>query len=259
MKTLEQQVNQGQQGPLSMVLLSQVKVALEPAPAPHPILYLQSQQLLQFQQWHLLQQPYSPPPLYPFQPPQAHLHQFPQQPQPPLQQQLAHLQQQMQLTPTVQPPGQMAQALKTPPPRHRLSPRCLDMTQQWRIIPEEGFFLGCVFAIVDYPEQVSDKQLLATWKRIIQTHGGAVDPTFSSRCTHLLCESQVSRLFTQAIKERKRCITAHWLNMVLKKKKLVPPHRALHFPLAFLLGDKLCSQHIISVTGFVNSDRDDLK
>lgn len=33
--------------------------------------------------------------------------------------------------------------------------------------------------------------------QIIQAHGGAVDPTFSSRCTHLLCESQVSGLFTQ--------------------------------------------------------------
>lgn len=33
--------------------------------------------------------------------------------------------------------------------------------------------------------------------QIIQAHGGAVDPTFSSRCTHLLCESQVSGLFAQ--------------------------------------------------------------
>ncbi|VCW52529.1 unnamed protein product [Gulo gulo] len=106
---------------------------------------------------------------------------------------------------------------------------------------------------------MSDKQLLATWKRIIQTHGGAVDPTFSSRCTHLLCESQVSGMYAQAIRERKRCVTAHWLNMVLKKKKLVPPHRALHFPVAFPPGGKPCSQHIISVTGFVDSDRDDLK
>ena len=33
--------------------------------------------------------------------------------------------------------------------------------------------------------------------QIIQAHGGAVDATFSSRCTHLLCESQVSGLFAQ--------------------------------------------------------------
>ncbi|ERE67025.1 PAX-interacting protein 1 [Cricetulus griseus] len=126
-------------------------------------------------------------------------------------------------------------------------------------VPEEGFLLGCVFAIADYPEQMSDKQLLATWKRIIQAHGGTVDPTFTSRCTHLLCESQVSSMYAQALRERKRCVTAHWLNTVLKKKKLVPPHRALHFPVAFPPGGKPCSQHIISVTGFVDNDRDDLK
>lgn len=34
------------------------------------------------------------------------------------------------------------------------------------VVPEEGFLLGCVFAIADYPEQMSDKQLLATWKRV---------------------------------------------------------------------------------------------
>lgn len=34
------------------------------------------------------------------------------------------------------------------------------------LVPEEGFLLGCVFAIADYPEQMSDKQLLATWKRV---------------------------------------------------------------------------------------------
>ncbi|KAH0520270.1 PAX-interacting protein 1 [Microtus ochrogaster] len=126
-------------------------------------------------------------------------------------------------------------------------------------IPEEGFLLGCVFAIADYPEQMSDKQLLTTWKRIIQAHGGTVDPTFTSRCTHLLCESQVSSMYAQALRERKRCVTAHWLNTVLKKKKLVPPHRALHFPVAFPPGGKPCSHHIISVTGFVDNDRDDLK
>lgn len=39
-------------------------------------------------------------------------------------------------------------------------------------------------------------------------------------------------------------MTAHWLNTVLKKKKMVPPHRALHFPVAFPPGGKPCSQHV---------------
>uniref|UniRef100_A0A8C7XE88 PAX-interacting protein 1 n=1 Tax=Oryzias sinensis TaxID=183150 RepID=A0A8C7XE88_9TELE len=126
-------------------------------------------------------------------------------------------------------------------------------------IPQDGFLLGCVFVIADYPEQMADKQLLATWKRVIQACGGTVDPTLTSRCTHLLCESQVSNVYVQALREGKRCVTAHWLNTVLKKKRMVPPHRTLHLPFAFPPGAKPCSQHIISVTGFVDADRDDLK
>uniref|UniRef100_A0A4W5LZ02 PAX-interacting protein 1 n=1 Tax=Hucho hucho TaxID=62062 RepID=A0A4W5LZ02_9TELE len=126
-------------------------------------------------------------------------------------------------------------------------------------IPEDGFLVGCVFAIADYPEQMADKQLLATWKRIIQAFGGIVDSSLSNRCTHLLCETQVSSMYVQALREGKRCVTAHWLNTILKKKKMVPPHRTLHLPFAFPPGAKPCSQHIISVTGFVDSERDDLK
>ncbi|XP_037314972.2 PAX-interacting protein 1 isoform X2 [Pungitius pungitius] len=126
-------------------------------------------------------------------------------------------------------------------------------------IPQDGFLLGCVFAIADYPEQMADKQLLATWKRVIQACGGIVDPTLTSRCTHLLCESQVSTMYVQALREGKRCVTAHWLNTILKRRRMVPPHRTLHLPFAFPLGAKPCSQHIISVTGFVDADRDDLK
>uniref|UniRef100_A0A096MF41 PAX-interacting protein 1 n=1 Tax=Poecilia formosa TaxID=48698 RepID=A0A096MF41_POEFO len=131
--------------------------------------------------------------------------------------------------------------------------------EQGQDIPQDGFLLGCVFAIADYPEQMADKQLLATWKRVIQACGGVVDPTLTSRCTHLLCESQVSNMYVQALREGKRCVTAHWLSTVLKKKKMVPPHRTLHLPFAFPPGAKPCSQHILSVTGFMDADRDDLK
>lgn len=36
--------------------------------------------------------------------------------------------------------------------------------------------------------------------QIIQAHGGTVDPTLTSRCTHLLCESQVSNMYAQVSK-----------------------------------------------------------
>uniref|UniRef100_A0A8C5Q044 PAX-interacting protein 1 n=1 Tax=Leptobrachium leishanense TaxID=445787 RepID=A0A8C5Q044_9ANUR len=143
------------------------------------------------------------------------------------QQQLQRLQQQRQLQNQSQQ-LQMTQRLQNQMSNHQ-TPQLhqLHGHDPSLDIPEDYFLLGCVFAIADYPEQMSDKQLLATWKR--------------------------------AMKERKRCITAHWLNAVLKKKKMVPPHRALHFPVAFPPGGKPCSQHIVSVTGFVDSDRDELK
>lgn len=51
---------------------------------------------------------------------------------------------------------------------------------------------------------------------------------------------------TKALREGKRCVTAHWLNTVLKKKVMVPPHRTLHVPFAFPPGAKPCSQHVCS-------------
>ncbi|XP_031236102.1 PAX-interacting protein 1 isoform X2 [Mastomys coucha] len=210
----------------------------------HQLAQLQQQQ--QQQQHNLLQQ----------QQQQQQLQRLQQQQQQ-MQNQAAHLSQTSQALQHQVLPQQPLQLPLQPPPQQQ--PQQLFGHDPAVEIPEESFLLGCVFAIADYPEQMSDKQLLATWKRIIQAHGGTVDPTFTSRCTHLLCESQVSSMYAQALRERKRCVTAHWLNTVLKKKKLMPPHRALHFPVAFPPGGKPCSQHIISVTGFVDNDRDDLK
>lgn len=51
-------------------------------------------------------------------------------------------------------------------------------------------------------------------------------------------------LSTKALREGKRCVTAHWLNTVLKKKVMVPPHRTLHVPFAFPPGAKPCSHHV---------------
>lgn len=48
----------------------------------------------------------------------------------------------------------------------------------------------------------------------------------------------------QALREGKRCVTAHWLNTVLKRKRMLPPHRTLHLPFAFPPGAKPCSQHV---------------
>ncbi|XP_029444318.1 PAX-interacting protein 1 [Rhinatrema bivittatum] len=270
----QQQVHQQQQFPQQQMQFSQQQLHAQPLHRP-------PQQLQQFQQQHALQQQ-----LHHLQQQQQQqqLQQLQQQNLQLQQQHLQRLQQQQQQQQMQNQPPQHLSQMPHPLPHHVPAQQQQQQQQQQQHqqqqqqlhqqllqshqlfghdpgieLPEECFLLGCVFAIADYPEQMADKQLLATWKRIIQAHGGTVDPTLTSRCTHLLCESQVSSMYAQAMRERKRCITAHWLNIVLKKKKMVPPFRALHFPVAFPPGGKPCSQHIISVTGFTDSDRDDLK
>ncbi|XP_041848881.1 PAX-interacting protein 1 [Melanotaenia boesemani] len=226
-QALQQQLQQFQQQQQHMQMLQQQNQQ-----------QLHQQHLQQQQQQHFLQQ-------------QQHMQQLQkQQMQNQQQQVLQHQNQQVlqQQTTTLQP------QLQQPPHVSQLFGH-----EPGQDIPQDGFLLGCVFAVADYPEQMADKQLLATWKRVIQACGGVVDPTLSSRCTHLLCESQVSNMYVQALREGKRCVTAHWLNTVLKRKRMLPPHRTLHLPFAFPPGAKPCSQHIVSVTGFVDSDRDDLK
>lgn len=55
-------------------------------------------------------------------------------------------------------------------------------------------------------------------------------------------------VFPKALREGKRCVTAHWLNTVLKRKVMVPPHRTLHVPFAFPPGAKPCSHHVRSTS-----------
>nr|DBA25080.1 TPA: hypothetical protein GDO54_012651 [Pyxicephalus adspersus] len=256
---IQQQTLQQQQNLQATLQQQQQMQQSQPSQIQQTTLHPQQAQQAALQQPPIQQAALQQPPLQnqAVQQQKHNLQQIQQQIQ---QQQLQRLQQRQLQNQTQQPLGQMPQQVQP-----QANSQQLPQIQQLHghdpslEIPEDYFLAGCVFAIADYPEQMSDKQLLATWKRIIQTHGGTVDPTLTSRCTHLLCESQVSSMYAQAMKERKRCITAHWLNTVLKKKKMVPPHRALHFPVAFPPGGKPCSQHIISVTGFVDSDRDDLK
>uniref|UniRef100_A0A8C7UT67 PAX-interacting protein 1 n=1 Tax=Oncorhynchus mykiss TaxID=8022 RepID=A0A8C7UT67_ONCMY len=261
-KTLEQQQQQTNQG--------------QPNTQPNPLLFNQvkpqgQQQLTAEAQQQLLQQQSHQVPQQPQQhPPQ----QLPQQQHPMLQhippQQLMQLHHQQQQQPQVPQQGFPPQLSQQPahqfiqqkqPHQQQIHQQQIfpQQQQQQPPLPEDGFLVGCVFAIADYPEQMADKQLLATWKRIIQAYGGIVDSSLNNRCTHLLCETQVSSMYVQALREGRRCVTAHWLNTILKKKKMVPPHRTLHLPFAFPPGAKPCSQHIISVTGFVDSERDDLK
>ncbi|XP_022094041.1 PAX-interacting protein 1-like isoform X2 [Acanthaster planci] len=123
----------------------------------------------------------------------------------------------------------------------------------------ENCLLGCIFLIIEYP-QLLGPHYIATWRKVISEHGGIVDDCYSDRITHLLCDSQRTEVFSLAIKDGKRCVTANWLNDCLKIKKMQPPWRALHFPvIAYPLQPAPCKDQVISMSGFEGGERNDVK
>lgn len=98
-------------------------------------------------------------------------------------------------------------------------------------MPAKLCFLGCVFHIVDY-EESEEKKYLYSWKKLISRYGGEVEETYQpATVTHLMCKTQDSSLSMQALRDGKRLVTAHWLNDVFVLRKVLPPWKAVHFPL----------------------------
>lgn len=149
----------------------------------------------------------------------------------------------------------------------------LDQTRGLQAIPElhycghdasagvtpDSCLLGCIFLIIEYPHLVG-LAYIDTWRKVIVEHGGIVDDCYSDRITHILCDTQRTDIFILAMKDGKRCVTASWLNDCLKKKAMLPPWRALHFPApSYPLQPPPCKEQIIAVTGFEGGERNDVK
>lgn len=126
-------------------------------------------------------------------------------------------------------------------------------------VPSDMCLLGCIFYINDYPKTLGMEQM-AIWKKVIEQHGGQVDPSYSNRVTHVICAKQSSDVFNLALRDQRRMVTPFWLNDVLMKKKMQPPWQALHLPLLYSEdGKRPCSNQIISVTNFEGEERDRVK
>ncbi|XP_048727007.1 PAX-interacting protein 1-like isoform X2 [Ostrea edulis] len=145
-----------------------------------------------------------------------------------------------------------------PPPMGQSRPPISMPTTYWGHdpsdnLPPEMCLLGCVFYITDYLKIVGQPQI-DNWKKVIEQHGGQVDPAYSNRVTHLLCATQHTDVFHIALKDQRRVVTAFWLNDVLVKKKMLPPWQALHLPIIY--GEtKPCNNQILCVTNFDGEER----
>lgn len=125
-------------------------------------------------------------------------------------------------------------------------------------LPSELFLLGCNFYIVEYDE--THPKELPDWKEIIRKHGGEIENSYCAKVTHVLCCTQRHGVVMQAIRDSKRCVTAHWLNDTILKKQVCPPWQAHHLPTPATFGiQKPATRHIIAITGFEGEERVKLK
>ena len=109
---------------------------------------------------------------------------------------------------------------------------CIIATQLIFIaVPDDLCLLGCIFNICDYQDDTDDSKFCDGWKKVIRQFGGEVEDNYHPRITHLLCKNQDSSVATQALREGKRLVTVFWLNDIVVKKIVVPPWKAIHFPL----------------------------
>jgi len=124
-------------------------------------------------------------------------------------------------------------------------------------LPPDLCLLGCIFVITDY--QTSEEAIyLEDWRKVITQYGGELEETLSPRVTHLLCKTQKSELAQTARQEGKRLVTSYWLNDTVVRKKVLPPWKAVHFPLPAGF-EPPCNNMIIALTGYENRDRDYVK
>lgn len=124
-------------------------------------------------------------------------------------------------------------------------------------VPPDLFLLGCIFVIVEYDVQRPND--VSVWKQVIERHGGEVEPQYCTRATHVLAITQKHPTVVQALREGKRCVSAHWLSDVVSKQQVVPPWHALHFPTPFSLTEFPCAKQIVSLSGFEGEERAKVK
>ena len=98
-------------------------------------------------------------------------------------------------------------------------------------VPPVLCLLGCIFFIIDYQDDQHCAEFVDIWKKVIRQYGGEVEDTYHPRITHLMCKTQDSAVSSQALREGKRLVTSYWLNDIVVNRKVLPPWKAIHFPL----------------------------
>ncbi|XP_065184095.1 PAX-interacting protein 1-like [Sycon ciliatum] len=113
---------------------------------------------------------------------------------------------------------------------------------------------GAFLIFTDY-QQNMDAATLDQWKRVVMDSGGIVLDEYSQQCTHVLAMYQAGPIYEQALKDGKKIVAAHWLNDVLECGKMFTPMLVVHFPTVFHDCVAGCPSMVISLSGYVGSQR----
>ena len=98
-------------------------------------------------------------------------------------------------------------------------------------VPGDLCLLGCIFVMVEYQDDPEYSENVNDWRKTIRIYGGELEEAYSPRLTHVLCRTQDSQVAQQGLREGKRLVTAYWLNDIILRKRVLPPWKAVHFPL----------------------------
>ena len=117
-----------------------------------------------------------------------------------------------------------------------------------QMIPPEFCLIGCTFYIApSYTENSITAKLVPGWRRKIEKYGGKVLEQYVSgpnnNVTHIVTEHMEGSLQKIALQDNKRCVSIFWLEDVLCNKRLLPPWRFYHLPVAYH-EDKPCNNHV---------------
>ncbi|XP_026819809.1 PAX-interacting protein 1-like [Rhopalosiphum maidis] len=119
----------------------------------------------------------------------------------------------------------------------------------------EGFLSNCHFWIInEHKELLGDSYHLHFNEHRLIEHGATVAYEYSSKVTHVLCNSQKNSEVLKGLSEYKKCVTDYWLSDIISEKKMIQPWLAHHFPIPYSYNNLPCKYNQIAIVNFEKNE-----
>eukprot|EP01080_Neovahlkampfia_damariscottae_P001565 gene1565-12690_t len=117
-------------------------------------------------------------------------------------------------------------------------------------------FENCIIAVSSDYDSLTRHGILMQCRLL----GAKVKPNYETDCTHYISQFQTNEDFEAASSENKTIVSLQWLQDCIKQQSLLKPFKiGLHYPLKDPKGISKMKNLVISVTGYVGEERNELK